>query len=178
MSREGREQQASTCAEVEDRLLEKGPGEAAALLASTDDPARAHLSTCGSCAGLAADLAALAAIPAVEAPEAVVEAALARAGAELAAVQLERRRVARRKALWVAAAELICLPLCVGWALLLWHLAATWIAPLLPQSVVVVLGAGLGFSWLVALSALVFTLTLLAGAGSLRPAGRPGWIEV
>lgn len=169
---------AADCVEVEERLLDGSPADAAALLAAASDPARLHLDGCDSCRTLAQDLAALATLPPVRAPQATVDAALRAAGAELRAIHGAARSGARRTALRVAATSFLSLPLCAAWALLLWQLGAQWIAPLLPQPLAVALGAGFGFGFLAALSALAFTLTLLAGAVARPPERAPVPVEV
>jgi hypothetical protein len=160
---------AADCVAVEERLLGGTPADAAALLAAADDPAAAHLVSCEACAALAADLAVIGELPAVRAPQAVVDAALRAARAELRAIRLAARRRGRRLAVRVALAALVCLPISAAWAALLWRIGASWIAPLLPQPFAVALGAGFSLSFLTALSALAFTLTLLAGSAT-RPA--------
>jgi hypothetical protein len=157
------------CLEAEETILGGSPAEAAALLAGGASAVQAHLAGCASCRALAEDLALLAAAPPVEAPPALCERTIAAAGAELRAVRREARRAVRRAALRIALITAICLPLSLAWAVTVWRFGAAWLAPLLPDLVLSLVGGAFALACLAALSALAFTLTLIAGAAARPP---------
>ncbi|WP_373046455.1 hypothetical protein [Vulgatibacter sp.] len=156
------------CVVAEERLL----GCTAADVARTceEEAIAAHLAACATCRTLAADLSTLASLPPLPGVRAeVVARTLAAAGAELRRVAAEGRRTVRRAAMQIAAIAAVCLPLSAAWIAAVWKLGSSWLAPVLPTPIAAAFGVGFGLFCLAALSALAFTLTLLAGAAARPP---------
>jgi len=162
------------CLNAEEAILGSSPAEAAAMLRGGGE-LRAHLDACAACRTLARDLAALGSVPPpVEPPADVCARAIAGAAIELRRVRREARRAVLRAAMRVALVAAIGVPLPLAWAVSVWRYGAVWLAPLLPQPLLVFLGGAFALACLAGLSALAFTLTLIAGAAA-RPPRAPAW---
>ncbi len=157
------------CLEAEETILGGTPAKAKALLEGGSSPVHAHLGACASCRTLASDLALLAVAEPVRAPAAVCERAFGAASAELRAVRREARRAVRRAALRIALITVVFLPVSLAWAITIWRYGAQWLGPLLPDPALSLVGGAFALFCLAALSALAFTLTLIAGAAAHPP---------
>lgn len=157
------------CLRAEEAILGGSPAGAAALLREETGPLRAHLDGCAACRALATDLAALAVVPPVEAPPELCARTLAAASAELVRLRRDARRAVVLAGVRIALVAAVCLPLPLAWALSVWRFGAVWLAPVLPQPLLSVLGGAFALACLAALSAVAFTLTLIAGAAARPP---------
>lgn len=162
-----------SCLEAEELLFERSPAEVERAAAGQAEPELcAHLGSCESCAALASDLSALtplAQLPTFSPTPALVEATLALAGAEARQLAAARRSAAVRAGLKAAGAFLVCLPLIAGFNAGVAYLGSAYLPDLLPEGALLYLGGVFGLGVLAALSALVFLLTLIAGAATRPP---------
>lgn len=162
---------ALSCEAAEALLLERRP---------LDDDLAAHLERCPSCGELHAALeelsAELASAELAPAP-ALVERTFAAAAAESRALSRERRRAVRRAGAKAALVFVATLPLLAGFHAGVAILGRRLLPELLPAGALLYVEVVWGLFVLAALSALAFTLTLIAGAAA-RPPRPEGILEV
>ncbi len=160
------------CEAVEAALLERQP--------DPDGAVAAHLDRCAACADLAEALCAvepLAVLPGPTPPPALVERTLAAAVGEVRIVARARRRTVLVAGLKAAAVFLASLPLLAGFQAAVALVGGDLVREALPPGAVLYVELVWALFVLAALSAVGFTLTLVAGAAG-RPPRREALLEV
>jgi hypothetical protein len=152
-----------SCEEVETALLAGGR-------ADDDGALAAHLAGCPSCADFEAALRALAPLAASPRPSAaLVERTAAAAGRETRELAIARRRAVRRAGLQAALAFLASAPFLVAFQVAVVLFGRQVLPGLLPHGALLYVEVVWGLFVLAALSAVAFTLTLVAGAAARPP---------